>query len=138
LWLFANETRATGILLQELPSQLNDKADWERIEMLANTITGQELRDLDCEELLYRLFNEEKVRLFDAEPVAFDCSCSRLKIENALRMMGKEELEGVLHERGQIEVNCEFCNKHYLFDRLDVEQLLLGDKNIHANSHTKH
>jgi molecular chaperone Hsp33 len=138
LWLFANATHAAGLLLQELPTQSNDKADWERIEILASTVSEQELLELDCEDLLHRLFNEEKVRLFDAEPVEFDCSCSRLKIENALRMMGKEELEGVLHERGQIEVNCEFCNKHYQFDRIDVEQLLLWDKNIPANSHTKH
>ena len=138
LWLFANETHAAGLLLQELPVQSNDKADWERIEILASTVTEQELLELDCEDLLHRLFNEEKVRLFDAEHVEFDCSCSRPKIENALRMMGKQELEGVLHERGQIEVNCEFCNKHYQFDRIDVEQLLLWDKNIPANAHTKH
>ncbi len=138
LWLFANEIHAAGLLLQELPAQSNDKADWERIEILAGTVTEQELLELDCEALLYRLFNEEKVRLFDAELVEFDCSCSRPKIENALRMMGKDELEGVLHERGQIEVNCEFCNKHYQFDRIDVEQLLFGYKNIPVNSHTKH
>jgi molecular chaperone Hsp33 len=138
LWLFANETHAAGLLLQELPAQGNDKADWERIEILASTVTEQELLELDCEAILYRLFNEEKVRLFDAEPVEFDCSCSRLKIENALRMMGREGLESVLKERGHIEVNCEFCNKHYLFDRVDVEQLLLVDKNIPADPHIKH
>jgi molecular chaperone Hsp33 len=138
LWLFANETHAAGLLLQELPNDNNDKADWERIAMLASTVTEQEMLKLDCEALLYRLFNEEKVRLFDAEPVEFDCSCSRPKIENALRMMGREELESVLKERGHIEVNCEFCNKHYPFDRVDVEQLLLVDKNIPADPHIKH
>lgn len=124
LWLFADSTHTTGILLQELPSELSKKEDWEHIEMLANTITEQEAQDLDCEEMLYRLFNQEKTRLYDAEKVEFDCSCSRLKIENALRILGREELESVLNERGQIEVNCEFCNKHYRFDRVDVEQLL--------------
>jgi molecular chaperone Hsp33 len=138
LWLFANETHAAGLLLQELPSQLDDKADWERIELLASTVTEQELLELDCEELLYRLFNEEKVRLFDAERVEFDCSCSRQKIESALRMIGREELESVLLERGHIEVNCEFCNKHYRFDRIDVEQLLLWDKNIPTDSQLRH
>ena len=127
LWLFADKTHASGLLLQELPSQLSDNADWERIAMLANTVTEQEMLALGCEELLYRLFHEEEVRVFDAEPVEFDCSCSRPKIENALRMLGRAELESVLQERGQIEVNCEFCNKHYLFDRIDVEQLLRGD-----------
>lgn len=138
LWLFANGTRASGLLLQELPSQLNDKADWERIEMLASTVTEQEMLELDCEELLFRLFNEEKVRLFDAEPVEFDCSCSRIKIENALRMLGRQELESVLQERAQIEVNCEFCNKYYRFDRIDVEQILRSGKNISTDAQTRH
>lgn len=138
LWLIANETHAAGLLLQELPNDNNDKADWERIAMLASTVTEQEMLELDCEELLHRLFNEEKVRLFDGEAIKFDCSCSRPKIENALRMMGREELEDVLHERGHVEVNCEFCNKHYQFDRIDVEQLLLVDKNIPADPHIKH
>ncbi|MEQ1485281.1 Hsp33 family molecular chaperone HslO [Methyloglobulus sp.] len=138
LWLFANGTRASGLLLQELPSQLNDKADWERIEILASTVTEQEMLELDCEELLFRLFNEEKVRLFDAEPVEFDCSCSRIKIENALRMLGRQELESVLQERAQIEVNCEFCNKYYRFDRIDVEQILRSGKNISTDAQTRH
>jgi molecular chaperone Hsp33 len=138
LWLFANETRTTGLLLQELPTQLSFKDDWERIEMLANTVTEQELLELDCEDLLYRLFHQEKVRLFDSELVTFDCSCSKPKIENALRLLGRQELEGILHERGLIEVNCEFCNKHYRFDKIDVEQLLRVDKNIPAASDIKH
>lgn len=124
LWLFADTGQTSGLLIQELPSHLNDNTGWERVAMLANTVTEHELQALDCEEMLYRLFHEEKVRLYDSEVVTFDCSCSRLKIENALRLIGREELDGVLNERGQIEVNCEFCNKQYRFDRIDVEHLL--------------
>jgi molecular chaperone Hsp33 len=138
LWLFADSTRTTGILLQELPSELRQKADWEHIEMLANTITEQEVQDLDCEEVLYRLFNQEKIRLYDAENVEFSCSCSRLKIENTLRILGREELESVLNERSQIEVNCEFCNKHYRFDQVDVEQLLRTDLAEPADPDQRH
>jgi molecular chaperone Hsp33 len=138
LWLFANETRAAGLLLQELPNQHNDKEDWRRIEILANTITDQELLELGCETLLHRLFNEENVRLFDAEAVTFACSCTRSKIEVALRQLGREELESVLEERNNIEVHCEFCNQQYLFDKIDVEQLLLWDKNMPADTRTQH
>ena len=127
LWLFANDTHAAGLLLQELPAQSSNKTDWERLEILADTVTEQELLELDCEHLLYRLFNEEKIRLFDAEPVEFQCSCSRPKIERTLRALGREELEGILLERGFIEVSCEFCSKQYLFDRVDVEALLLQE-----------
>ena len=137
LWLFANETHAAGLLLQELPSQNSYKADWERIEMLADTLTERELLELDCEHLLYRLFNEEKVRLFDAEPVEFQCACSRPKIERTLLAMGREELEDILQEHGTIQVVCEFCSGQYLFDRIDVEALLSRESVVHP-SETRH
>jgi molecular chaperone Hsp33 len=124
LWLFANETQIAGLLLQELPSKNNSLGDWERIEILADTVTEQEMLDLNCEHLLYRLFNEEKVRLFDAEPVEFRCSCSREKIERTLNAMGREELEDILKEHGTIQVGCQFCNEQYQFDRVDIESLL--------------
>jgi molecular chaperone Hsp33 len=137
LWLFANETHAAGLLLQELPSQSSYKADWERIEILADTVTEQELLELDCEHLLYRLFNEEKVRLFDAEPVEFQCACSRSRIERTLRAMGREELEDILQEQGTIQVGCEFCSENYLFDRIDVETLL-AQESLANQSKTQH
>ena len=104
LWLFADETRAAGLLIQELPAQDSDEADWERIEILADTVTEREVLELDCEDLLYKLFNEEQVRLFDAEPVAFQCACTRPRIERTLRALGREELESIIEERGNIEI----------------------------------
>mgnify|MGYP003392362485 CR=1 FL=1 len=137
LWLFANKTRAVGLLLQELPAHNSDRADWERLEILADTVTERELLELDCEPLLYRLFNEEKVRLFDAEPVEFQCACSRPRIERTLRAMGKEELEDILREHGIIEAGCKFCNEHYLFDKVDVETLLSRESSA-SQSETRH
>jgi molecular chaperone Hsp33 len=123
LWLFANQTHAVGLFLQELPAQASYKADWERIEILANTITEAELFSLDCEEVLYRLFNEEKVRVFPAEMVEFSCQCSREKISNTLRSMGQADLEAILAERDTIEVDCEFCGEKYHFNKTDVASL---------------
>jgi molecular chaperone Hsp33 len=137
LWLFANETHAVGLLLQELPSQNNDKADWERIEILANTVTEQELLELDCEPLLYKLFNEEQVRLFDAEPIEFHCACSRPRIERTLRALGQEELEDILQERDTIQVGCEFCGEQYYFDRIDVKTIL-SQESVTNQSETRH
>ncbi|MDD2659308.1 MAG: Hsp33 family molecular chaperone HslO [Methylococcales bacterium] len=138
LWLFANETHAAGLLLQELPSQNSYNDDWERIEMLADTITGQELLELDCENMLYRLFNEENVRLFDPEAVEFQCACSRSRIERTLQMMGREELENILEERGDIQVSCEFCGEQYLFDGFDVEVVLSREESAAYQSKTRH
>jgi molecular chaperone Hsp33 len=127
LWLFADETHAAGLLLQELPSQQNYKPDWERIEILADTVTEQELLGLDSEKLLFRLFHEEKVRLFDAEPVSFSCSCSRQKLERTLLTFGRQELEEIIREQGLIDAGCEFCNERYQFDRIDIEKILSTD-----------
>lgn len=138
LWLYADNHSATGLLLQELPDQQKNLEDWERITLLANTVTSREMLNLDCETLLFRLFNEEKVRLFDSEQIAFECGCSTAKIQYALRMLGKAELESILQEQNVIDVNCEFCNRHYRFDRIDVEHLLRGGDVIAADSPTHH
>jgi len=124
LWLFANQTRAVGLLLQALPTQENDKADWDRIEILANTITEEELLNLDCEEILYRLFNQEKVKLFDSEPVEFKCSCSKERISTTLYSLGKMELDDILAQHQVIDVGCEFCGHHYEFNEQDVSAIL--------------
>lgn len=137
LWLFANATHAVGLLLQQMPAQENYEDNWEHIEILANTVTEQELFELDCEQLLYRLFNQEKVRLFDPEPVEFSCACSRSNIERTLFAMGRAELEEILNERSIIEVNCEFCSKQYRFDKVDVENIL-SQKNTVLDSETRH
>jgi len=141
LWLFANETDAAGLFIQELPEQerasVYDHDAWDRIEILANTITSQEILDLDAEDLLHRLFHEEQVRLFDAEPVEFYCRCSRQLIEKTLRAMGRAELEDILQEQGAIEVDCEFCGKHYSFDQVDVEAILVPD-GVSTPSNTRH
>ncbi|MEQ1635341.1 MAG: Hsp33 family molecular chaperone HslO [Methylococcales bacterium] len=138
LWLFANETQAVGLLLQELPSQGTYKEDWARIEILANTVTEQELMELSCEDILYRLFNEDKVTVFEAEPVNFVCSCSRQKIAQTLYSMGRTELEGILAERELIEVHCEFCGSHYVFDKVDVERILVAGAPLSDSPTTRH
>lgn len=137
LWLCADDEGAAGLLLQELPGEKYDKEGFERVAMLADTLTERELLELDCEALLYRLFNQEKVRLFDAEPVAFQCNCSRDKIEATLKTMGRGELEAILAEQGEIRVDCEFCGRHYRFDRIDLEQLFstLQDSGLSGTQH---
>jgi len=137
VWLFADETQVAGLFIQQLPAQENDEDDWGRISALANTVTKNEMMTLDCEEMLYRLFNEEKIRLFDTEPVEFECSCSRQKIETTLVSLGREELEEILQERDTVDVGCEFCGAQYSFDRIDVENLL-SSQSVEKQSNTRH
>ena len=133
LWLFANETTVSGLFLQALPESSGFGSDWERIVMLADTISAQELLDLSCEAVLHRLFHEETLRLFEPETIQFKCSCSNGKIERTLKSLGRTALEEVLEEREDITVDCEFCNQQYRFDRIDVERLLVAEADLETS-----
>lgn len=127
LWLFANQTDAVGLFIQELPStdqEEKDKEDWQRLQILADTVTEEEMLTLDCHTLLHRLFNQEAVRIYPAESVEFQCGCGRKKIAGTLLALGESELRSILQERDAIEVDCQFCGESYLFDKVDVENLL--------------
>lgn len=138
LWLAADAKQATGMLLQKLPAQKEQDADaWSRVTQLADTMKREELLELPAQELLHRLYNEEDVRLFDAQPVAFNCSCSREKVSAMLKMLGRDEVESILSEQGRIEIHCEFCNHRYEFDPVDAAQLFSAGY-VTAASDTRH
>ncbi|UCH52786.1 MAG: Hsp33 family molecular chaperone HslO [Pseudomonadota bacterium] len=124
LWLAADDTQAAGMLLQRLPrDEHHDPDTWDRAVHLGATITRDELLTLPVPTILRRLYHEEDIRLFSGRPVSFRCSCSRPRVESVLRMLGHEEVSGILAERGKVEVDCEFCGSHYELDRVDAEQL---------------
>ncbi|HEY0563079.1 MAG TPA: Hsp33 family molecular chaperone HslO [Methylophilus sp.] len=124
IWLHCDGENAAGLLLQKLPNQGEHDADtWHRVNTLANTVTPLELKTLSPEVLLQRLFHEEDVRLFNARPIKAFCSCTRDSVVNMLKMLGKAEVDSIIEEQGSIQVNCDFCNKHYVFDELESTQL---------------
>jgi len=126
-YLFADEHGSAGLMLQRLPGNTDQDQDlWNRLNHLASTVEAEELLTLDSETLLHRLFHEETVRLFDAEPVAFRCSCSRERKLGALEAIGKEECYDILEEQGSIKMDCQFCHAHYRFDRNDIDHLFTG------------
>ncbi len=138
LWLHCDGENAAGMLLQKLPNVAENDADsWNRMNILANTVTDDELQNLAPETLLTRLFAEENVRLFDAKPTKFHCNCSKTKVGNMLRMLGQEEVNSILSEQAKVEVNCDFCNKHYAFDAIDAAALFASETVIKA-SNSKH
>jgi molecular chaperone Hsp33 len=123
LWMAADGDAAAGLFLQRLPHDDQDLDHWQRVCLLADTITERELLTLEARELLRRLFHEEEVRLFDPEPVAFRCNCSRERIGAALAALGEGEVAQMLEEMDSIEIDCEFCNTHYSFDTVDAAAL---------------
>jgi len=131
LWLHADAKRASGMLLQKLPGASSlPAADavliedaWRRVQLIAQTLTAEELHTLADAEILRRLFNEDDVRLFEPSPVYFRCRCSRDRVAGMLQGLGEAETRSVLAERGEVEVRCDFCNRAYVFDAVDVVQL---------------
>ncbi len=123
LYLVADENKVAGFMLQQMPSSPLNDDDWQRLKLLTETLSDEELFNLDVEQLLHRLYGEDDIRLFESEPVNFQCTCSIERIENMLRSLGKAEVEDVLQEQGKIEVACEYCNKKYQLDAVDVAQL---------------
>jgi len=131
LWLHADANGASGMLLQKLPGGSSLAAAdaalvedaWRRVQLIAETLTSEELRTLADAEILRRLFSEDDVRLFEPSPVYFRCRCSRERVAGMLQGLGEAETRSVLAERGEVEVRCDFCNRAYVFDSVDVAQL---------------
>ncbi|HEU4516350.1 MAG TPA: Hsp33 family molecular chaperone HslO [Steroidobacteraceae bacterium] len=131
LLLAATPDRAAGLLLQRVAlgdtaagaGQAEAEDAWRRIGLLAATVSQKELFDLPCRELLRRLFPEDDIRLFEGTPVFFQCTCSRERVAGILQALGGDEVEALLAERGDVEVRCEFCNRAWRFDAVDVAGL---------------
>lgn len=138
LWLGADDQVSRGLLLQKLPrhsgkddqvaqsSEAEDLETWNRAVMLASTLKQPELLSTDIQTLMNRLFWEETIRVFEPAHPQFHCSCTREKVGNMLKMLGREEVDSALDELGQLAINCDFCGKHYAFDKVDCAQLFVG------------
>ena len=127
LQLFANQHRVAGLLIQKLPSMIDEgDDDWNRISLLTKTVSAQEMLDLPAIKIIKRLYHQEDVRIYDQQSVYFDCSCSRQRIDTVLETMGRDSAYELLEEQGKISVDCEFCNKTYQYDQKQVDQLFLN------------
>ncbi|AVP97377.1 heat-shock protein Hsp33 [Ahniella affigens] len=121
-----------GLLLQEVPAEggiarERDAAMYEYARTMAATIESDELLNLSPHEILRRLFHEETLRLLDAQPIRFQCRCSRDRAIGILRSIGPEETAAALAESGErVTVTCEFCNGQYSFDAIDIQQMFSG------------
>ena len=132
LWLAADDKVTRGLLLQKLPNEggtapAQDAETWDRTVMLASTLRDQEMLETDIAQLLRRLFWEETIRVFEPRHPEFQCSCSREKVGNMLKMLGKEEVDSALADLGELSIDCDFCGEQYEFDKVDCAQLFAAD-----------
>lgn len=116
-----------GILLQQMPGEISvAEDDWRRLGLLITTLRGEDLADGATQELLHKLFAEDDVRAYSARSVQFNCRCSQVKVEEALRMLGEAETREVLEKLGEVIVTCEYCGKTRVFDPVDVSRVFAG------------
>ena len=124
LWLAATETGAGALMLQKLPgADARDTDGWARVEMLASSVTPDELIGASADTLLAKLFAAEDVRLYAPQPVHSDCARDEQKVHNMLRALGREELEGTLAEYGEVIVKDDMSNQEYRFDAAAIAAL---------------
>ncbi len=144
--LAANDKVAAGLLIQRIPMQgagnlegnlpgsmvskrnedeigLNEH--YNRLAVFAASLKQEELLTLNANEILHRLFWEEAVIRYEPLPVKFACTCSRERVSNMILSLGQAEVEGILAERGDVEVSCEFCGQQQRFDPVDAAQIFI-------------
>ncbi|MGE0502139.1 MAG: Hsp33 family molecular chaperone [Rhizobiaceae bacterium] len=102
-----------------------EDGSWQELQALMSTVEPSELTDptVGSERLLYRLFHEHGVRVFDGVPVVDECTCSRERIRGILDGFSAEEISEST-EDGRIEVTCEFCSQAYEFDPAELSPKL--------------
>lgn len=114
---------AGGMLLQVLPAQDTQANDFEHLATLTDTIKLEELTTLPANDVLWRLYHEEEVTLYDPQDVVFKCTCSRERCAGALRTLPDEEIDSILAEEGEIDMHCDYCGNHYLFNSMDIAEI---------------
>jgi molecular chaperone Hsp33 len=144
LVLASNDQLAAGVLVQRLPvkgennlegsrygqaneDEIGRNEDYNRIATFTASLKQEELLNLDVDTVLHRLFWEEKLQRFEPQvgdnAPYFKCNCSQERVSNMLRNLGRDEVEDILSEQGQVEVGCDFCGQQYRFDPIEAAQL---------------
>ncbi|MBV8032934.1 MAG: Hsp33 family molecular chaperone HslO [Betaproteobacteria bacterium] len=124
LRLFADETAVCGLLLEKLPgADAQDPDGWNRVQHLAGTLRLDETRDAQPYDLLTRVFPEELMRVFRLYAVEYHCPYDEDKVKDMLRGLGREEVQAILAERGEVVIRNEMCNHEYRFDAGAIERI---------------
>lgn len=113
--------KSAALLLQQMPAEKVNEEIWDYMESILITLSPKEFLDFSTpyETLLYRLFHEGDVTVFDPLLLRAKCRCSEERIKEFLTTISSDEIESLL-ENGHLKMTCEFCNHHYEFDRKDL------------------
>ncbi|CAM3023967.1 Hsp33 family molecular chaperone HslO [Vibrio mytili] len=139
LWIrtgeYQGKPHAAGMLIQVIPDGTGSADDFEHLEQLTDTVKDEELFSLEANELLYRLYNQDKVRLYEPQPVTFHCGCSRERSGAAIITVDKTEIYDILAEVGSVSLHCDYCGTTYSFDESEVTALYTQASNENKTLH---
>ena len=120
LFIRTSDKGAAGILLQVLPAQEPSQDDFNHLATLTETVKSEELIELPATDVLWRLYHQEEATVFDPTPVSFKCTCSRERCGEVLNTLPVEEVDEILEEDGKIDMHCDYCGSHYVYDAVDI------------------
>jgi molecular chaperone Hsp33 len=127
--LAADEQRAAGLLVQKLPGAAAEELEegvtsaWDDAQQGIERINPAQLLEVPAEAVLAQAFPANDLRLFRGSRVQFECRCSLGRVAGVLKALGAEEIRDLLREQGSVTVTCEFCQRPYRFDSIDIEAL---------------
>lgn len=114
---------AAGMLLQVLPAQHVGHDDFDHLVQLTTTIKNEELFTLPANDVLYRLYHQESVTLYEPQAVSFHCHCSRERCADALMTLSDADLHEMLEQEQEIDMHCDYCGTHYLFSASEISDI---------------
>ncbi|WP_404973369.1 Hsp33 family molecular chaperone HslO [Vibrio campbellii] len=127
LWIRTGEhegkAHAAGMMIQVMPDGTGTPEDFEHLEQLTATVKNEELFTLPANELLYRLYNQDSVRLYEPQPVEFHCGCSRERSGAAIITVERAEINDIIAEEGSVSLHCDYCGTSYSFDEAEITEL---------------
>ena len=144
IWLAVDEHQAAGFLLQIVPASDKElttieqkivNPHWESLTKQTAKLSPIDLLNKDYISILQQIYPEEEIRVFPSVNVSFHCSCSRKRGEDAILILGREEADEELKNNNCIVVTCDFCNKEYFFDKVDVAKIFESKDEPPSNIH---
>ncbi len=121
--------QAGGFILQLMP--FADSSLIDRLEQKVNEITGITSlldKEMTPEMILEYVLGEFGLQILDKLPTAFECNCTKDRVEKAIVSIGRKEISEMIEENEPIEVNCHFCNTHYHFSVEELKDILIRSK----------
>lgn len=120
-------SHAAGLMVQRLPKARDgeqEEENWRRAVILMSSITNKELLDpsLSATKILYRLYHEDGIRLYEQGALRHECRCSEDRVSQTLRAFPRAEIDEMA-EDGLITVTCEFCRTDYVYDERRLDDL---------------